>query len=79
MRRRTKPSLKHVVSLRITDDEREFLDKVKRKTKVSISSVMREAFLQVISQAVPLAERGSRPLSTIRRPGKKPLPVHDRL
>ncbi len=79
MRRRTKPSLKHVISLRITDDEREFLDKVKRKTKVSISSVMREAFLQVISQSAPMADPGSRPLPVIRRSGKKPLPVHDRL
>ena len=85
-RTKKKPSLKHVVSLRITDDEREFLDVLKRKTKVSISSVMREAFLQLLSELPHPAESCCLPLAALpekvlmpQRPRKKPLPVQDRL
>jgi hypothetical protein len=83
MRRAKKTSLKHVVSLRITDDEREFLDTVKLKTKVSISSVMREAFLQLLSQS---AEPSCLPLPASPekvvppcRPRNSPLPIRDLL
>lgn len=85
-RTKKKPSLKHVVSLRITDDEREFLDDVKQKTKVSISRVMREAFLQLLSELPHPAESCSLPLPALpekvlprHRTRKGRLPVHDLL
>lgn len=43
----------YVVSLRITDDEKEALDTVTRLTKRNVSSVMREAFQLLYNQCGP--------------------------
>ncbi len=65
MSKEEKPTLNHVISLRITDDEREVIDSVRRKKKMSVSTIMREAFLLVLSQTqtAPPAK-----VMTVRRP-----------
>lgn len=47
------PTRSHVISLRITDEEREVVDRARRKKKMSVSALMREAFLQVLAEASP--------------------------
>ena len=44
-RRRDNHALKNVVSLRISDDELEFLQRLRTTTSKNASEIMREAFL----------------------------------
>lgn len=46
-RRRDNHALKNVISLRISDDELEFLQRLRSTTSKNASEIMREAFLSL--------------------------------
>lgn len=49
----------NVISLRITDEEKEALDKVSQRTRKTLSTIMREA-IQLYSRDVTMFSSGSR-------------------
>lgn len=49
----------NVISLRITDEEKEALDKVSQRTRKTLSTIMREA-IQLYARDVTMFSSGSR-------------------